>query len=148
MISREYFFKEITINIYNRLDLIFFILNTLHHIKNSGYWYCYCTETSFLKKKWFQNAKCCLPSRCQLCVILEIFDGFVSFIDRNRFNSPELRKYYKKLKKELIKCFNDLPSSTKCFLKNEFVFGGRDWHSGKYWRVPLSESIRYDGGIF
>ena len=60
----------------------------------------------------------------------------------------ELRKYYKKLKKELIKCFNDLPSSTECFLKNKFVFGGRDWHSGEYWRVPLSESIRYDDGIF
>ena len=29
----------------------------------------------------------------------------------------------------------------------EYVYGGRDWNTGEYWSVSLSESIWYDDGI-
>lgn len=29
----------------------------------------------------------------------------------------------------------------------EYVYGGCDWNSGEYWRVSLSESIRYDDSM-
>ena len=34
-----------------------------------------------------------------------------------------------------------------CFHGGEYVYGGHDWLSGKYWRVTLSQSIRYVDGI-
>ena len=77
-----------------------------------------------------------------------MFDDFYSNIDKIRFNSVELRRYFDKLQTELIKCFYDLPRDTDCFLGGEHYFGGRDWNSGTYWRVSLSEIIRYSDDIF
>ena len=34
-------------------------------------------------------------------------------------------------KKDCIECF-----------QGEYEFGGRDWYTGEYWSVTLSESIR------
>ena len=149
MINKGEFFKEIIVDINDRFALVFFILNTLHQIENSDHWYCYCSEKRFFWNKIISKGKCYwLPSRCQICVIPEIFDEFDSYVDKHRFNMTELRRYYNKLQKELIKCFYDSPMSTKCFLGGEHYLGGRDWQTGEYWRVSLSESIRYSDDIF
>ena len=91
---------------------------------------------------------CWLPSRWQICVIPEKFDKFESFVNKHRFNMMELRRYYDKLQKELIKCFYDSPKSTECFLVEGHYFGSRDWQTGHCWSVFLSESIQYLDDIF
>ena len=53
-----------------------------------------------------------------------------------------LNRYYDQLFKELVKLFEEHPEAVDCFHGGEYVSGGRDWLSGKYWRVTLSESIQ------
>ena len=104
-ISIGKFFKEITIDLWDRFALIFFILNTLHLLKNGGYWYCYCKQRKSEQKDF-----------CQIWKIPDIFYGFESFVDKHRFDILALRKYYFRLKNELIKRFYDSPRSTQAFL--------------------------------
>ena len=149
VITKREFFKKITIDIYDRFTLVFFILNTLHQLQDFDRWYCYCEEKKSFWNKIKSKGVChWLPSRCQICIIPEIFDDFELFVDDHRFNVPVLRRYYDKLQKELIKCFYDSPTSTKSFLGGEHCFGGKDWTTGSYWRVSISESICYSDGIF
>ena len=74
-----------------RFELVYFILNTLHHVVNSGYWYYYC-----------QNRR----DKCQMCKIPKIFTDFVNNIDNNIFDYEFLYFYYTKLTKELMKLIN------------------------------------------
>ena len=149
VITKGEFFKEVTVDKHDRFALVFFILNTLHQLQDSDRWYCYCSEIkSFWTKIISKGVPCWLPSRCQICVIPETFDDFETFVDNHRFNILELNRHYEQLQKELIKCFYDSPRSTESFLGGEHYFGGRDWNTGKYWRVSLSENIRYSDDIF
>ena len=114
----------------------------MHQIENADHGYCYCSEKKSFWNKIISKGKCYwLPSRCQICVIPEIFDGFDSFVDKHIFNMTELCRYHDKLQKELIKFFYDSPMSIECFLGGEHYFG-------EYWRVSLSESIWYSDDIF
>ena len=109
----------------------------------------YCSEKkSFWTKIISKGIPCWLPSRCQICVIPEKFDKLESFVNKHRFNMTELRRYYDKLQKELIKSFYDLPRSTECFLVEGHYFGSRDCQTGHCWSVFLSESIWYSDNIF
>lgn len=58
-----------------------------------------------------------------------------------------LCRYYDQLNGELVKLFKECPKAAKCCLGGEYVYSRRDWSAGKYWRVTLSESIRYTDGI-
>lgn len=58
-----------------------------------------------------------------------------------------LNSCYDWLRQELIKMFDEDPKAVKCF-QGEFVYSGRDWYSGEYWRVTLPESIRYVDSIY
>ena len=131
------------------LHWFFFTLNTLHQLEKSDHWYCYCSEKkSFWKKIISKGVPRWLTRRCQICVIPERFVDFESSFENNRFNIQVLRRYYDQLQKEFIKCFYDSPRSTESFLGGKHYFGGRDWHTGEYFRVSLSENIRYLDGIF
>ena len=110
----------------SRLELVYFILNTLHHIFDSGYWYCYC-----------QNRR----SKRQTCKIPNIFTNFINDIDINIFDYEFLYFYYTKRTEELLKLIDhNRKGYIDCFL-NEYVFGGRDYSTATSWSVPLSESI-------
>ena len=105
VISMGEFFKEITIDLWDPFALIFFILNTLHLLENGDYQYCYCKERKSEQKDF-----------CQICKIPDILYGFESFVYKHRFDILALRKYYFRLKNELIKCFYHSPRSTQAFL--------------------------------
>ena len=112
----------------SRFELVYFILNTLHHIFDSGYWYCYCQKRR---------------GKCQMCKIPKIFTNFINDIDSNIFDYEFLYFYYTKLTKELLKLIDrNRKNCIDCFL-NEYVFGGRDYSTATSWSIPLSESIRY-----
>ena len=69
-------------------ELVYFILNTLHHICDSGHWYCYC-----------ENRR----GKCKMCKIPKIFTNFMKDIENNIFDYKFLLFYYTKLTKELFK---------------------------------------------
>ena len=116
----------------NCSDLVYSILNTLHHICNSGYWYCYCQHRT---------------STCQMCKIPKIFSNFVNDVDNNIFDYNFLFFYYTKLVNELLKLIDHgRKDCIECF-QGEYVFGGIDYHAGTSWSVPLSESIQYQEAI-
>lgn len=77
---------------------------------------------------------------CQICKIPHIFPEFERDIYGNMFNMEVLNKYYDQLTKELLKLFEQKPDRIECF-QGEFVYGGHKWNSGKYWCVPMAESI-------
>ena len=51
VITKGEFFKEVTVDVYDRYALVFFILNTLHQLENSDRWYCYCSEKNLFGRK-------------------------------------------------------------------------------------------------
>ena len=107
-------------------ELVYFILNTLHHICDSGHWYCYC-----------ENRR----GKCKMCKIPKIFTNFMKDIENNIFDYKFLLFYYIKLTKELFKLIDhDKKGCIDCFL-NGHVFRGRDYTTATSWSVPLSESI-------
>ena len=111
-----------------RFELVYFILNTLHHIVNSGYWYCYC-----------QNRR----GKCQMCKTPKLFTKIMEDIDNNMFDQEFLLFHYTKLTKKLLKLIDhDKKECINSFL-NEYVLGGRDCNTATSWSVPLSESIQY-----
>ena len=76
-----------------------------------------------------------------------MFDDFERDINKNRFNIPVLNEYYDQLFKELVELFEECTEAVECFHGGEYVYSGRDWNSEEFWRVTLSESIRYSDGI-
>ena len=89
-------------------ELVYFILNTLHHICHSGYWYCYCQNRS---------------GKCEMCKMPKIFTNFINDIDNNIFNYEFLYFYHTKLTKELLRLINhNRKDCIECF-RNEYIFG-------------------------
>ena len=113
-----------------RYEIVYFILNTLHHIVNSSFWYCYCEH--------LKNG-----NKCKMCSISMIFSNFEKDIERIMFDVNLLFNYYTKLCHELLELFNQKKDCIKSF-QREYGFGVRDWYTGEYWCVPLSESIQYE----
>ena len=142
-ITKDEFFKSITTDKKDRFAVVFFILNTLNFIENSGDYYCYCEKIP--QENCLKRLK---SNFCQICKIPSIFYDFESFVNKNRFNMDKLCKYYDRLFKELVKLFYQRPNAADCFLGSEYYYGGSDWYSGEYWRVSLTESIHYSDGIF
>ena len=90
-------------------ELVYFILNTLNHICDSGCCYCYC-----------QNRR----GTCQMCKIPKIFTNFMKDIENNIFNYEFLLFYYIKLTKAFFRLIDhDKKDCIDCFL-NKYVFGG------------------------
>ena len=60
-----------------------------------------------------------------------------------------LCRYYDRLYDELVKLFKECPKAAECFPGGggAYVFSGRDWNAGEYWRITLSERIKYPDGI-
>ena len=53
VVSKSDFFKEISLSIFDRYGMLFFILNTLYTARSSDQYYCYChKKKSFWKKKY------------------------------------------------------------------------------------------------
>ena len=149
IVGKEEFFKHVVVDKHSRFDLLFFILNTLYQIRNHGYHYCYCGDVKSFRTKIICNGvPYWLPSSCQICFISDYFWEFKNDVDKIRFNFVELRKYYCRLRKELIKCFYNDPFACKCFLGREKYSSGRDYREGTYSMVSLSENICYNDKIF
>ena len=79
--------------------------------------------------------------------IPKIFASFTSDIDNNIFDYEFRFFYCTKLSKERLKLiYHGKMDCIECFL-NEYVFAGRDYTTATSWRIPLSESIQYNGKI-
>ena len=102
----------------------------MHFIQNDGGYYCYCQDNE----------------KCKIFTIPIIFSGFEKGVENNIIYYKCLFWYYSKLCKELIQLFNDKKEYIECF-QGEYKFGGRDWHTGEYRSLLLSESIRYNEKI-
>ena len=134
-INRDNFKMEILIGQKKkkRYELVFLIINILHHIQSSGCWHCHCD-----KKK---------QGKCKMCARPLIFSNFEKDIDRNMFGVVFLESCYSKFCHEPMELYDKDKSSIDCFLHQEYTFGGRDWTSGETWCVLLSESIRYSESL-
>ena len=88
-------FKELILigRLKTRFELAYFILNTLHHIVNSGGWYCHCHHFEEGRKYKFFS-------------IPMIFKDFEKDIERNIFDVNFLFNYYTKLCHELLELFD------------------------------------------
>ena len=117
----------------SRFDLEYFILNTLYHISNSGYWHRYSQSPD--------------KGKCQMCKTPTIFSNFSRDIEHNIFDYDFLFFYYTKLFKELLKLIDHgKMDCVECF-SNEYTFRGRDYSTATSWSIPLSESIQYNEKI-
>lgn len=56
----------------------------------------------------------------------------------------ELRTYFDKVQKEVIKCYYNDPFSTEAFLSREYCFCGQNYREGTWQHVSLSKPIGYD----
>ena len=128
-----------------RFDIVYFILNTLNHILYTDQWYCYCEDMGLEQNGVISKPRLQL-SHCQVCKIPSMFPDFEKNINDNLFNMEILNKYYDELTKQLLKIFEKKPAAIEC-IQGEYVYSGRDWNSGKYWHVLMTESIRYSDGI-
>ena len=144
--NKKQFEELITVSKHGRYELIFFILNALNHILNGDSWCCYCDKMK-IENDGIVSTPRWRSGCCQICKILSKFPDSERDIDKNRFNMPVLIRYYDQLFKELVQLFEEWPEAVEFFNGVEYVYSGRDWYSGEYWRVPLSESIRYADGI-
>ena len=128
-------FKELILigRLKTRFELAYFILNTLHHIVNSGGWYCHCHHFEEGRKYKFFS-------------IPMIFKDFEKDIERNIFDVNFLFNYYTKLCHELLELFDKKKNGIECFQAG-YEFSGTDWNTGEYWSVPLSENIQYNEKI-
>ena len=129
--SKEAFKKLILMGkLKTRYEIVYFILNTVHHIKKSSFCYCHCEH--------LENG-----GKCKMCSIPVIFNDFEKDVERKLFDVNFLFSYYTKLCHELLELFDQKKDCIECF-QLEYKFGGRDWYSGEYWSVTLSENIRYN----
>ena len=103
--------------------------------------YCYCEKIK-TEKDGVVSTPHWHSGNFQICRIPELFPDFERDINKNRFNMTVLNRYYDQLFKELVKIFEEHAEAVDCFHGREYVSGGRDRLSGKYWRVTLSESIQ------
>ena len=102
-INRDNFKMEILIGQKKkRYELVFLIINILHHIQSSGRWHCYCD-----KKK---------QGKCKMCARPLIFSNFEKDIDRNMFDVVFLESCYSRLCHEPMEFYDKDKSSIDCFL--------------------------------
>lgn len=107
-----------------RYESVFYMLNIPHHIRSSGYYYCYCD-----KKK---------EGKCKICAIPVIFSNFKKDIERNMFDVDFLNSCYGKFSHELMELFDENKSCIDCLLHHEYTFSGGNWNTGETWSVPVS----------
>ena len=112
-----------------RYELVYFILNSLHHITKSNFWYYYCEDLS--------------NEKCRMRIIAMIFCYFENEVERNLFDCNCLFWYYTTLCRELLQLFDEKKVCIEC-MHGEYVFSGKDWYTEEYWQVPLSKSIQYN----
>ena len=123
-------FKELILKgkLKTRYEIVYFILNTLHYIKKSSFWYCYCDH--------LENG-----DKYKMCYISIIFNDFEKDIKRNLFDVNFLFNYYTKLCHELLELFDQ----KKKIVLNAFrVSTSLVVETGTLVSVTLSESIRYN----
>ena len=111
MISKDEFFKSVSVDRNDRFGLLFFILNTLYCVKDSAYFSCYCYQE---KSFW--------SGTCQICVIDNKFPKFEEEVEKIRYNIPELRNYFDRVQMETIRCFYDNPFLVKRFCPENMLF--------------------------
>ena len=116
----------------SRCQLVYVTLNTLHHIVEVSNLTYYCN--------------CQSQEKCKICTIPIIFSDFEKDIENNIFDCNFLFWYYTKLCNEPIQLFDQKKDCIESF-QGEYEFSGRDWNTGEYWSVPLSEMIRYNEKI-
>ena len=141
--TKKQFEDLITVNRNDRYEVIYFISNTLNFILNGSSWYCY-GEKIKIEKDGVVSTPRLHSGHCQSCRNLNCF---LIWNETSTFNMTVLNKYYDQLFKELVKLFEEHSEAVYCFHGGEYVYGGHDWLSGKYWRVTVSQSIRYADGI-
>ena len=73
-------------------------------------------------------------------------NNFEKDIEKNIFDYSFLFWHYTNPCSELLQLYDKKKDCVECF-QGEYKFSGRDWHTGKYWSIPLSESIRYNKRI-
>ena len=76
-----------------RYELVYFILNSLHHITKSNFWYYYCEDLS--------------NEKCRMRIIGMIFCDFENEVERNLFDYNCLFWYYTTLCRELLQLFDE-----------------------------------------
>ena len=89
-------------------NIIFFLMNTLLHIKFNSLFYCFCD--------WINQEK------CVICTLTTDFNGFVEEMTGNMKNIDFLKKYQLKLYPYLSKLFYIDKSSICCFLDGEYFY--------------------------
>ena len=104
-----------------RFDLVFLLLNVLHHVQSNGYWYCYFWYGEGEKK----------VRKCQMCTIPIIFSDFEMDVDNNMFDVDFLNDYYSKVCFQSNQLFEEKKDAVCCFLHQVFAHKGRDWRSGE-----------------
>ena len=75
-----------------RYELVYFILNPLHHTTKSNFWYCDCEDLS--------------NEKCRMCIIAMVFCDFEKDIERNLFDYNFLFWYCATLCRELLQLFD------------------------------------------
>ena len=88
------------------------------------------------KKDGFVSQQKSLSGARQICRIPSIFPDFEMYMDKHMFNVSVLNEYFERLTQELLKLFDQKKSSVECF-QGDYVYGGRDWYTGEYWRTSF-----------
>ena len=78
-----------------------------------------------------------------MCSIPVIFTDFEKDVERNLFDVNFLFNHYTKLCHKLLELFYQKKDCIECF-QGKYEFGVRNWDTGEYWSVTLSESIWYN----
>ena len=76
-----------------------------------------------------------------------IFYDFEDDLEKNMFDELFLKDFNEKLYHHSMELFDTNKSAVCSFLDSEYHYGGRDWHTGETWSVPLSEQMRYEENI-
>ena len=97
-------FKELILmgKLKARHEIVYFILNTLHNIEKSNFWYYYCEH--------LENG-----IKCKMCSIPIILSDFEKDVERNLFDVNFLFNYYTKLWHELLELFDQKKDCIECF---------------------------------
>lgn len=60
------------------------------------------------------------------------FFGFEKKVEAIRYNMVELRKYFDRVQKEVIRCYYDEPFACDALLNSEYSFCRRDFREGMW----------------
>ena len=71
------------------------MLNILHPVQNSGYWYCFCDKFDGCSVGWFSPAKIC-STICQIA-----YDFGMDIFEKNKYDPKKLLSFASDLIKEL-----------------------------------------------